>query len=472
MLVIANWRDLDHPEAGGAEVVCQEIAARLAASGEQVVLLSAAVEGRPARERRDGYTIVRAGSRFTVYPHALAWLLRHRRSVGAVLDSQNGIPFFTPLAVSRRVPVVMLLHHIHQEQFAKYFPAPVALLGRWLESGASRVVYGRRAVVAVSMSTRDGARRRLGLRGAIWVAPPGSSVTESVRDLVIERTEHPSIVCVGRLVPHKRIEMIVEAFPTVLAEHPDAELTIVGRGIAAAGLRALADRVCPAGRIIFRDDLDDEQRDRLMATSWITVNASQGEGWGLSVIEANAVGVPALAYRRPGLRDSIVDGETGWLIEDDVDLGEAISRALTEVGDLGRAHQLAQHARQWAGQFTWASMTERVRAVIAAESARLARGEADRRRSGDVSTVVRIPAAHVVRLPGDWRDRLRSTDSWSVQDAQVEVLCRGADTQQVRNLLHRLEIDASAELPAGVEVAAARSTDLLRLDALSSSSHA
>ncbi|NAZ77809.1 glycosyltransferase, partial [Kineococcus sp. T13] len=181
MLVITNWRDSRHPETGGAEVVCHQLAERFAAAGHDVVLLCAAVDGAPREETRDGYRIVRGGGRFGVYAHALAWLARHRRRVEAVVDSQNGIPFFSPLVLPRSTPVLMLLHHVHQDQFAKYFPAPVAALGRFLESTVSRVVYGRRGVVTVSPSTRTDARRRLGLRGDIWVTPPGWSVTEAVR---------------------------------------------------------------------------------------------------------------------------------------------------------------------------------------------------------------------------------------------------------------------------------------------------
>ena len=121
-LVLTNWRDSSHPQAGGAELCCEQLAERFAAEGHDVVFLTAAVHGESAVEERNGYTIRRRGSRFTVYPWALLWLAMHRRSLEGVVDSQNGIPFFTPLAVRRKTPVVLLLHHIHQQQFAGYFP--------------------------------------------------------------------------------------------------------------------------------------------------------------------------------------------------------------------------------------------------------------------------------------------------------------------------------------------------------------
>ncbi|GAB7192566.1 glycosyltransferase family 4 protein [Kineococcus sp. NUM-3379] len=460
MLVITNWRDSRHPEAGGAEVVCHELAERFAARGEDVVLLCAAVAGAPRAEERDGYRIVRAGGRFTVYLFALLWLLRHRRQVTGVVDSQNGIPFFTPLAVRRTTPVLLLLHHIHQDQFEKYFPAPVAAFGRWLEGPASRFVYGRRGIVTVSPSTRTGARRRLRLRGDIWVTPPGWSVTESVRTDPPARTAHPSVVCLGRLVPHKRTELVVEAFGAVLREHPEATLTVVGRGPEAGRLHRLAADLGLTGSVTFRDDLDDVQRDRVMASAWLTVNASQGEGWGLSVVEANALGVPALAFRRPGLRDSIVPGETGWLLDDDADLGAAIAGALGELRDEGSARRTAQHARRWAARFTWDVMTERIGHALASEARRLSLGEDDQRVSSDLSTVVTLP---VRVLPENWRSAVRDTDVWELTGDTVTILCRSADSQTVEKLLGRLGVLDTAELGEGFSVSVARTADLLRL---------
>ena len=96
-ILIANWRDPWHPEAGGAERYAWETARAMAVCGASVSFLTARAPGQSRGERRDGIEIVRRGGRFTVYPLALGWLLAHRRSADAVLDCQNGIPFFTPM---------------------------------------------------------------------------------------------------------------------------------------------------------------------------------------------------------------------------------------------------------------------------------------------------------------------------------------------------------------------------------------
>ncbi|KQM83938.1 glycosyltransferase family 4 protein [Agromyces sp. Leaf222] len=456
-LVIANWRDLDHPEAGGAELVCQELAERYAARGWDVVLLAAAVTGRPRLEQRDGYRIVRGGGRFTVYVHALWWLLRHRREVGGVIDSQNGIPFFTPLAVPAGTPVVMLLHHVHQEQFAGYFPAPVAALGRWLESTASRRVYGRRSVVAVSPSTRTDARRRLGLRGSLWVAPPGLSATPAVD---VDRSERPAIVTVGRLVHHKQVAQVVSALPAVLERHPDLTMTFIGRGPERDALVELATSLQVAHAVHIRGDLDDTARDRALAGAWMSVNASQGEGWGLSVLEANAQGVPVLAYRRRGLRDSIVDGETGWLLEEGDDLAEAIIDRIDELAHADEAARYARNARAWASQFTWDSMADRIEGALEFERQRLgARGD----QAAPLSDTATVLTMHVDALPDDWRDHLRPSDLWIRDGDLIRVLCLDTDVTAAEALLARFGLGADSPCREQVRVEVARTRDHLSL---------
>ena len=122
LLVITNWRDTKHPDAGGAEVVCERLARIVRRDGgRKSYCWRRQWRGRVARRGDDGFWIIRRGGRFTVYPWALFWLLLHRKQIIGVVDSQNGIPFFTPLAVGSKTPVLLLLHHVHQDQFSLYF---------------------------------------------------------------------------------------------------------------------------------------------------------------------------------------------------------------------------------------------------------------------------------------------------------------------------------------------------------------
>ncbi len=450
--VVVNWRDSAHPLAGGAELYCERVAAELGACGEDVVYLTSRPHGLARREDRGTYRVVRGGSTYGVYPFVLGWLLAHRRRVGAVLDSQNGIPFFTPLALARTTPVLLLVHHVHQDQFSAYFGPVMARVGRWLEGPVSRAVYGRRLVVAVSPSTRTGVRRRLRLRGAISVLPCGMDAPAAA---AVARSEHPRVVVVGRLVGHKRLHLLVAAMGAVRAAMPRAELHVVGDGPARADLERLADASVSTGLTVFHGRTDDAARDALLASAWLTVNPSAGEGWGLSVLEANAAGVPALAYRVSGLQDSILPGRTGWLVEPGEDLGEAVVGALRELADPEAAATYAAASRDWAGHFSWERTADGVSLALAIERARLQAGRRDRRAGNDLVCVVDVPRD--LLAPG-WERHQRQGDTWSQHGARVRGLLRGADEADVSAALARLGVDRRG---SGVSVVVARPADLL-----------
>ena len=455
---MTNWRDCKHPEAGGAELVCERLARGLVERGHDVVLLTSAVAGERRKEQVDGYWIVRRGGRFTVYPWVLAWMLVYRKYIRGVIDSQNGIPFFTPLVVKRRTPVLMLLHHVHQDQFPLYFPPVVSKIGQWLERVGSSLVYRDRSIIAISPSTRKGIRRRLGLKGDIVVIPPGSDSVVSSLPGIRGRSSTPRIVCVARLVAHKSVASIVRAVPAVLSEFPDLELHLVGDGPERAALESLVTDLDLQNHLVIHGAVSSAERDQLMRTAWLSVNATEGEGWGLSVIEANLLGVPVLAYRRPGMRDSIRDGETGWLIEEDQDLGKEIAWALRQMSDEAAAAAMAKRTRQWASQFTWDDMADQVVSMLRAEGGRLAHAPNNRRTITDLATVVRVP---VDLLPNGDVPGFRSTDKRVLSPGELVVLLRNTDMETARVALRRAGFSPSAIDDGRVQFAVARPIDLV-----------
>ena len=459
LIVIANWRDFTHPRAGGAELVCERLAEGFVQRGHDVVLLTSAVAGQPRKEQVDaGYWIVRRGGRFTVYPWALLWMLAYRKYIRGVIDSQNGIPFFSPLVVRRKTPVLMLLHHVHTDQFSLYFPPLVAKAGAWLERRGSGLVYRDRTIVAVSPSSRKGVRLRLGLKGDIVVIPPGSDATASDLPSIGGRSTTPRIVCVGRLVSHKDVAAVVAAVPGVLAEFPDLEVHLVGDGPERPALEQLVASLDLGDHVFVHGSLDNEERDRLLRTAWLSVCASKGEGWGVSVIEANSFGVPVLAYRRPGLQDSIRHQETGWLLDEDEPLDGAIGDALRLLADEAAAAELARSARRWAAQFTWESMADQARALLKAEAGRLAQAPNNRRTVTDLATVVRIP---VDLFPDGELPRFRETDRCVMVPDGLVVLLRNTDTETARIALRRAGLSPTAIEDERVTITVACPIDLV-----------
>jgi glycosyltransferase involved in cell wall biosynthesis len=369
-VVIANWRDPWHQEAGGAERYAWEMALALAARGARVRFVTARGPGQSAGEHREGVEIIRRGGRLTVYPLVLGWLLTNRRSVDAVLDCQNGIPFFTPLVLPRRVPVLCLLHHVHTEQFGLHFPAWAAWVGRFLEGPVARLAYRRHACVAVSPSTETAMRERLHWTGDIYLIPNGapSPVPEDPIPAAAA-AGRPHLVWIGRLVAHKRAELLVPVAARGFT------IDVIGRGRGEPALRAAIDAApglgalgtpSPTGAVLLHGFVSEEAKYAMVSRSLLHLSTSRGEGWGLCVVEAAALGVPTVAFDVEGLRDAVRDGETGWLVHEDEKLADVVERAAKELSDPDRRAAVAAACRAWAAQLSWAHSTARMAQLIEA----------------------------------------------------------------------------------------------------------
>jgi glycosyltransferase involved in cell wall biosynthesis len=244
-------------------------------------------------------------------------------------------------------------------------------------------------VVAVSPSTLTAMRSRLRWTGPIFIvpngSPPAAGLVPAPRDgadpqaATVADPGDPVVVCVGRLSAHKRVERVVDVAERLRDRWPTLKIHIVGRGAAAGPLavrireRGLEDHVRLHGF------LSTAAKDALLAAAWLHVSASQFEGWGLSVIEAAAFGVPTVAYDVDGLRDAIRDDLTGWLVAAEDDLADVVGRALKELSDPVRRAEVRTACRRWAGLFTWTDSGERLARLIRAERAASSRHRGGRR---------------------------------------------------------------------------------------------
>ena len=436
-ILVLNWRDVRHPLAGGAEQYMHEIGTRWVRAGAHVTWLTSSVPGQPEHERLDGIHIIRAGGALTVYPRTAARGGLARGHFDAVVDCQNGTPFFAPLFAGRRTPVVQLVHHVHQDQFATHFPTPVAALGRWLEGPAARRVYGDRPVAAVSPSTRHELRSRLGFRGPIFVVPNGTVDLPPER---AARAAEPTIALVSRLVPHKRIDLLLGHLSAVAEAIPDLRVDVVGDGPDAARLQSLADELGMQGTVTFHGRTSDEVRDELLSRAWLTTSTSQGEGWGCAVLEAAAWGVPCLALRVPGVRDSVLDGETGWLVDQPRQLGAALTGALRQLADPVRADEMAGNCRAWAGCFSWDRSADLLAGIVRGEIARMAAVSDDRpveqrQARSDIAVLAVLPR-RAPELPA----RLRATDEVVQSGDRTAVVLNGCDETAGASVMARLGV--------------------------------
>jgi glycosyltransferase involved in cell wall biosynthesis len=373
-IVVVNWRDPAHHLAGGAEIYAWQYARALAEGGAEVEYLTARDAGQTSVERREGITIRRAGGRFTWYAHVAVRLASRWRRTDAVVDLANGVPAFTPLLVAPGTPVVLVVHHVHQRQFAAHFPAPAARLGQWLERVAARWCYRNHRTVAVSASTREEMRSQLHWPGSIGVLENGADLPRSEPDPT--NKDPRRVVVLGRLVRHKRVDLVIEAVAALSEHRPGPHLDICGRGPDRDRLERVADELGVRERIIFHGYVDEATKATLLARAALHVCASDAEGWGQTVIEAAASGVPTVARDVPGLRDSVRHDETGWLVPDDPDpeivrrrLTTALSEALTDAASPECRGRWAVACRAWAEKFDWPQMRRQARGLVIEELA-------------------------------------------------------------------------------------------------------
>src|SRR5262249_28404837 len=145
-------------------------------------------------------------------------------------------------------------------------------------------------------------------------------------------------------------------------------LEVVGAGTALAALRRrVADE--GIGGVTFHGFASEDDKVAWLRRATLVVQPSRKEGWGLTVLEANACGVPVVASDVPGLRDSVRDGEPGFLVPagDAAALGSAIARVL---GDAALRDRLSRGALAWAARFRWDAVAEELAAVLRAAAAR------------------------------------------------------------------------------------------------------
>ncbi len=231
-------------------------------------------------------------------------------------------------------------------------------------------------IVTVSEAERQTVQTRLGGPSErVRVVPPGVDIrmfrpcsgTEcEERAAWLAHGGRPEVLVAGRLDPLKRFDLAIDAVAAIDAERRPS-LRIVGApppdGEAYA--RRLHDAVAEAS-MLSTTSFDGALRrsalaERLRLASLVLI-PSHSETYGLVALEAAASGVPVVAAAAGGLREAVVDGETGVLIESDAP--EAWAGAIGRIlGDAELSARMGAAARAHAMRHSWSASTQRLLAV-------------------------------------------------------------------------------------------------------------
>jgi len=157
--------------------------------------------------------------------------------------------------------------------------------------------------------------------------------------------------------------VLLDAFASLRRKLPDAQLWIVGDGPHKSALEERARKLGLGDAVTFFGFVPAAEKVARLSAAHVAVCPSPKEGWGLTVVEANACGTAVVASKSPGLVDSVRDGETGLLVpHGDVQaLTQAIERVLT---DPALRAQLETQGLAWSNTFTWERCADESYAVL------------------------------------------------------------------------------------------------------------
>jgi glycosyltransferase involved in cell wall biosynthesis len=346
-----NWQDRENPHSGGAEIHLHEVFGRLAGRGHEVTLLVSGWAGAAGRLTLDGMDVHRTGGRHTFTMAAPAYYRRHLAKPGfdIVIEDLNKVPVFTPFWARERV--VLLVHHLFGRTAFEEASLPVATM-TWLMERPLAAVYGRVPVQAVSRSTADDLVARGFEHSSIEVIENGVDLAFYSPNAAAPRFEAPTALYLGRLKKYKRVDLILRAAARLREDGQELRLVIAGKGDHREALEQLSHELAISDIVEFAGFVTEEQKRTLFRRSWVHVLTSPKEGWGISNLEAAACGTATVASDSPGLRDSVRDGETGYLVpHGDIDALAQRLRAILQ--DTTLRDRLGGNAHEFAARYSW-----------------------------------------------------------------------------------------------------------------------
>lgn len=337
-ILILNWRSITDPLKGGAEVVTFEHAKRwVKKHSAEVYWISAKYDGNKDFEEIEGIKFIYIGRElkrdsvldllisFPIYFVSTykAYKKTFSGKVDVVIDQIHGIPFLTPLYVNEKK--LLFIHEVAGEIWNKMFGFPINKAGIFLEKALLKF-YMNTQIVTVSESTRDNLVKDGFNKENIKIIHNGINLLPV--DKVQKNIEQFNIIFLNRMVKMKGPERAINIFKKIREVVPNAKLTMIGRGEEEYinHLRDLIQKLNLNDSVKIVGFVSEEEKIELLKKANVVMNTSFKEGWGLVNIEANSQGTPVVAFNVEGCKDSIVNGVTGFLSENEEEFYQNILR--------------------------------------------------------------------------------------------------------------------------------------------------
>jgi len=337
-----HWKDITHPSYGGAEVLSHEVSKRLVKKGFDITQFCSSYPSAKKEEIIDGVKIVRDGGKYSVYIKAKNFYKKNKENFDVIIDEINTRPFLTPDFVTE--PVIALIHQLAREVWFYETRFPLNLIGYYFLENYWLRKYRTIPTITVSKSTENDLKKLQFEK--IKIIPEGLSCKPLEKIAIKESL--PTLIYVGRFKKTKLPDHAIKSFLEIKKEIKDAQLWMVGDGDRMKILQNFAK----SNSIKFWGRVSNEKKIELMSRAHLILVPSIKEGWGLVVIEANAMGTPAVAYNVDGLRDSVQNNVNGILTPENNVFSLAES-ALKLLNDKKKLDEMSQKSLHYARQFSW-----------------------------------------------------------------------------------------------------------------------
>ena len=350
-ILALNWQDISNPLAGGAEVHLEELLRRIVARGHKVTLFCSGYGDAKPEENIEGVYIIRRGNRYNfnlVAPFYLRKLVKNG-NFDVLIEDINKIPFYTPLYLN--IPTLVVIPHLFSTSVFKEINFLLGLYIYLSEMPLVSVYRGHKFNV-ISESTASDMIQKGIPSDDISVIHCGIDNSIYSYDSNINKYDEPTIPYLGRIKKYKSIDHLIYAFNKVQKYIPNVRLNIVGSGNYLDSLKELSGKLKLGDKVYFAGYVSVEKKVEYLRKSHVAVYPSLKEGWGLTNIEANACGTGVIAANSPGLRDSVSDGETGFLY-DYGNIGQLAEKIEKILQDKNKRTSLEDGGRRWAQKFSW-----------------------------------------------------------------------------------------------------------------------
>ncbi|MBN1618179.1 glycosyltransferase family 4 protein [Candidatus Dojkabacteria bacterium] len=314
-----SWKDINHPQAGGAEIITTELRNRLVKNGYEVTHLTSNYPGSKHEETVEGVKTIRVGR--NRYIHSFAAIVYYLRNLvnkqDIIIEEVNTAPYLLNL-FNKNAKFYLFYNQLAREIWFYETKFPLNFIGYFLLEPLATIANAIKGpkLITISESTKTDLERFGHKDKNIYIIPMATHTKPLISiKSSIPKEKNFTIIYLGSLRTMKRPIEILKGFKVFVENNPEAKLWIAGGGsdFQKNKLIKYTKDNNLTKNVTFFGFISEEQKRELLQKAHVLAATSLKEGWGLIVTEAGLVATPSVVYNVDGLRDSCQNNITGMV---------------------------------------------------------------------------------------------------------------------------------------------------------------